>query len=398
MSVFSRLFAQSNSEPAAVQRKSVPSWLEGAQASAQAFVYGTAKPVWSQRNYQRFADEAYRRNVIAHRAVSLIADAVASVPWQVNAVAPAQGNLAAQTLLSRMNPLQTRRSFIRDTVSYQLIGGNAWLLAVGPSGQAPSELHLLRPDRVQVVPGVNGLPKAYQYTVEQKTEVFPVDPVTGLSKMLHLKQFHPYDDWLGLSPVEAAAYAIDQHNQSGAWNQALMQQGARPSGALVVQQKDGGGVLSDEQFARLKQQVDAEFSGASNAGRPIILEGGLDWKEMALSPKEMDYIEGKHAAARDIALAFGVPPQLLGIPGDNTYANLAEARLALWEQTVLPHLQMMLDTLVPWVNRLCAAAVEVTPDADDIPALVPRRESLWQRVKDADFLSDEEKRAMLGIA
>ncbi len=397
MSMFGRLFAQSKSH-AAPQHKAAPDWLAGAQASAQAYVYGTGQPVWMARNYARFAEEAYRKNVIAHRAVSLIAQAVASVPWRVNVIAPAEGNRAAEKLLMRAKPGQSRQAFVRDAVAYQLIGGNAFLLNVGPKGQAPQELHLLRPDRVQVVPGSGGMPKAYQYQVERKVDVYPVDPLTGMSQVLHLKQFHPSDDWLGLSPVEAAAYAIDQHNQSGAWNQALMQQGARPSGALVVQQKDGGGVLSDEQFARLKQQVDQEFSGATNAGRPIILEGGLDWKEMALSPKDMDFIEAKHSAARDIALAFGVPPQLLGIPGDNTYANLAEARLALWEQTILPHVTMLLDALVPWVNQWCLSAVEVQPVLDELPALAPRRDSLWQRISQADFLSDDEKRSALGLA
>ena len=53
----------------------------------------------------------------------------------------------------------------------------------------------------------------------------------------------------------------------------------------------------------------------------MLLEGGLDWKSMSLSPKDMDFLEAKHSAAREIALALGVPPMLLGIPGDNTFAN-----------------------------------------------------------------------------
>ena len=77
----------------------------------------------------------------------------------------------------------------------------------------------------------------------------------------------------------------------------------------------------------------------------MVLEGGLDWKAMALSPKDMDFVELKNAAAREIALAFGVPPMLLGIPGDNTYANLAEANRALWRQTVIPLVRRVADDL-----------------------------------------------------
>ena len=57
----------------------------------------------------------------------------------------------------------------------------------------------------------------------------------------------------------------------------------------------------------------------------VLLEGGLDWREMSINPKDMDFIESKNSAAREIALAFGVPPQLLGINGDSTYSNMQEA-------------------------------------------------------------------------
>ena len=125
------------------------------------------------------------------------------------------------------------------------------------------------------------------------------------------------------------------HNAASAWNKALLDNAARPSGALVYKGENGAN-LSEEQFERLRDELAANFSGAANAGRPLLLEGGLTWQTMSLSPKDMDFIELKHGAAREIALAFGVPPMLLGIPGDNTYANYREANLAFWRQTVLP--------------------------------------------------------------
>lgn len=131
------------------------------------------------------------------------------------------------------------------------------------------------------------------------------------------------------------------HQQSSYWNHLLLQNGARPSGALIV--KDSNGYLSDEQFERLQTQLSEKFSGNSNAGKPLLLEGGLGWQEMSINPKDMDFIESKNSAAREIALAFGVPPQLLGINGDNTYSNMQEARLALWEETLIPLLDKIAD-------------------------------------------------------
>jgi phage portal protein BeeE len=65
----------------------------------------------------------------------------------------------------------------------------------------------------------------------------------------------------------------------------------------------------------------------------------------------MDFIEAKNAASRDIALAFGVPPMLLGIPGDNTYANYAEANRAFYRLTVLPLVNRTADAFAGWLGE-----------------------------------------------
>lgn len=154
--------------------------------------------------------------------------------------------------------------------------------------------------------------------------------------------------------------------------------------------------MSPEQFERVKREMEVAFSGAANAGRPMLLEGGLDWKAMSLTPAEMDFVGLKAAAAREIALAFGVPPMLMGLPGDNSYANYREANRALWRQTILPLVTKICSGLSQglqgWWPELCLRA-----DLDAVPALSEERSALWERVAAADFLSAEEKRAMLGI-
>jgi len=251
---------------------------------------------------------------------------------------------------------------------------------------------------VQVIAGKGVTPSAYRYTVDDKAVDFPVDKISGRSRVLHLKNFHPTNDWYGLSPIEAAAYSIDQHNQSSHWNQALMQNGARPSGALVVRSEQGGGVLSEEQYQRVKLQIDEQFTGPANSGRPLLLEGGLEWREMSLSPKDMDFIQSKNSSARDIALAFGVPPQLLGIPGDNTYSNLQEARISFWEQTVLPMVSNTAESLNHWLLPLFGEGLELTPNTDDVLPLAIRNQAIWDRVEKATFLTESEKRAAVGYS
>lgn len=371
---------------------------------SRTYMVAPGQPVWMDRDYRQFAREAFVKNVIAHRAVTMVAEAAGSVAIRLfsrptRMSAPQEIRLhPVLTLLSQPNPSQSQRAFFTSLMHYRLIAGNAYVHAVGPEGAPPQELHILRPDRVTIIAGKGGVPSGYRYTVGETVRTYPVNRVTWHSRILHLKHFHPLNDWYGLSPVESAAYSIDQHNMSGAWNQALLQNGARPSGALVVKPEAApGGRLSEEQYHRLKNQIDEQFSGPANAGRPLLLEGGLDWKELSLSPKDMDFMESKHSAARDIALAFGVPPQLLGIPGDNTYSNLQEARLALWEQTVLPLVEETLDSLSRWLEIVLGGNFDMRPDISGISALTERNKLLWERVSHANFLTDDEKRAMVGV-
>ena len=259
----------------------------------------------------------------------------------------------------------------------------------------PVELFALRPERVSVVAGEDGWPRAYRYRLADRTLEIACEDEAGWLEIVHLRSFHPGDDHYGAGGLAAADQAIAIHNAASGWNRALLENAARPSGALVYETGDGAG-LSTEQYERLQSELAAAYQGEGNAGRPMLLEGGLSWQSMALSPADMDFATLKSAAARDIALAFGVPPMLLGLPGDNTYANYREANRALWRLTLLPLAEKILaglsEGLSPWFPEATLAV-----DPDRIPALSEDRERLWAQVKDADFLTAAEKRALLGL-
>ncbi|NDG05306.1 MAG: phage portal protein, partial [Alphaproteobacteria bacterium] len=225
-----------------------------------------------------------------------------------------------------------------------------------------------------------------------------VDQINGRSDILHLKNFHPTDDWYGLAPLEAALLAIDQHNAASQWNMAMLNNGARPSGALVYAPKEGPGTLTEDQVQRLKNELEENYQSSRNTGRPLLLEGGLDWKPLSLSPQEMDWLKGRDMASRDIALAFGVPPQLIGVPDAQTYANYQEARLALYEDTILPLAYRLMGALGAWLTDLFHEELTLTIDADAIAALTARRDTLWEKLRRADFLTLNEKRAALGYS
>jgi HK97 family phage portal protein len=190
---------------------------------------------------------------------------------------------------------------------------------------------------------------------------------------------------------------VDVHNSASRWTKALLDNAARPSGAIVYKGVDGQGSLSQDQYERLVSEMESLHQGARNAGRPMLLEGGLDWKPMGFSPSDMEFLKTKEAAAREIAVAFGVPPMILGIPGDATFANYQEANRAFYRLTVLPLAARVLGALANWLEDFSGEKLELRPDADQVPALSAERDAQWARVAGAEFLTAEEKRRLLGL-
>jgi HK97 family phage portal protein len=353
------------------------------------------RAAWSPRDYGALTREGYASNAVANRCVRLIAEAAAAVPLRIEGEGRAAGTV--RTLLAQPNPDQTGVELLETFHGHLQVAGNAYLeMAQGYDG--PSGLFVLRPDRVRVMPGPKGWAEAWEYRNGSDRRVIERDRASGKSPVLHLKLFHPGDDHYGLPPLEAAARAVDIHNAGGAWAKALLDNAARPSGALVVTSRDGSDSrLTEAQYQRLKDELETLHAGPANAGRPLLLEGGLDWKPMGHSPAEMDFIAARREAAREIALAFGVPPMMLGLPGDNTYANYREANLAFYRQTILPLARKTSAALAAWLGPWLGSGFAILPDEDALPALAEERLTRWKRIGEAPFLTRAEQRAMLGL-
>lgn len=338
------------------------------------------------RSYEAQVREAYLGNPVAQRAVRLVAESVAWAP--VYALDGEAGGAASASALGLVTP-----ALLDSAASQLLLHGNAFVQILQGADAAPAELFALRPERVTVEADTGGWPEAYVYRAgEVKTRLAARDPL-GRPALVHVKAMNPLDDHYGLGCLGAAAGAVAIHNSATRWNKALLDNAARPSGALSV---EGEGALAADQYERLREELELQFAGPANAGRPLLLEGGLKWQAMSLTPADMDFAGMKAAAAREIALAFGVPPMLLGLPGDSTYANYREANRALWRLTVLP----LADRLLGSIAAALAAwwpGLKLRPDVDQITALAEDRERLWAQVSAADFLSREEKREMLGF-
>ncbi len=338
-----------------------------------------------QFDYNAAIRSGFVANPIAQRAVRIVAEGVGRAPLSVS----------DDRLSTLVNATSAGQPLIETLAAQLLLHGNGYVQILKDGSGTPVELFALRPERMSVVAGADGWPCAYEYRVGTGKLTIGLEDDNGWSEIVHIKALHPSDDHYGAGALSAANQAIAIHNAASQWNRSLLENAARPSGALVYDVADGTSLTAD-QFERLKSELAAAYGGQGNAGRPMLLDGGLKWQSMALSPADMDFAELKSAAARDIALAFGVPPMLLGLPGDNTYANYREANRALWRLTLLPLADKLLSALceglAPWFPD-----ARLSVDLDQVTALSEDRERLWKQVSEAEFLSESEKRAMLGL-
>lgn len=358
----------------------------GRKTSNVFFSYqGVSDPQWTPCRYDTISENAFQKNAIAFRAINLISRGIASIPMSVKNHHDKSENLELTNLLNRPNENQSRGMFFESLVNYLLISGNAFIYW-GENG----DLNCLRTDRIRVVPNASKTAvESYQYDVDTSTFIL------SRNDILHLKLFNPLNDWYGLGPLQVASRSIDQHNAISDHNLAVLQNGGRPSGCLMV--KNGTENLSDEQREQLREDIKNAYAGSSNAGKMMVLEGCFEWKEMGFSPKDLDFSGGKNISSREIALALGVPPSMVELCENSNFGSYKESRLHLWEDTILPIGELVRLELSNWFSKKIGTPVEIVFNLDAIHALTSKREILWQKISDANFLTTNEKREILGF-
>lgn len=215
-----------------------------------------------------------------------------------------------QTLFSRgPNRRQTPFEFLQLAIVHKLLYGNFYALVVRTAGQIV-EIWPLNPRRMQVEELDNGV-IFYKYQMPKgELSTFREDEilhVRGMSK----------DGLLGQSTAYAASEDAGLSMRMRTFAGSLFRNGLRPSGVYTVPE-----FLSPEKTASLTSMLDAYLSGAENAGRTLLLQGGATWAKVSLDADEAQYIEGRQFTRSQIAMFFGVPPQFLGdLAGSTTWGS-----------------------------------------------------------------------------
>lgn len=357
--------------------------------------YYRHRPIWTPKEFIRLADEGYRNNIYVYSCVKKIAQSCAGIPWLLykkpttkNGKIEEIENHPLLDLWNNPNPMQSREQFVENAIAYLMIAGNSYIEQI-KLNNLPKEIYTLRPDRMVIIPGDSKrYVKGYVYVVGNDKATFQAEDI------LHLLMFDPLNDWLGMSPLYAASQSLDQNNASRAWNVSLLQNGGQPSGVLKTHPQTKS--LTDQQFNRLTKKWQERYSGADSAGLPIILEGGLDWQSLSMTAQDMAWVEGIKMSAKEIAIAYGVPPELLGDTSNKTYNNYKEARKAFYEETILPLMDWFRGEINGFLTDQYDENLYLDYDKDGIEALQEDREALWQRIDNSTELTINEKRLAKG--
>ena len=228
------------------------------------------------RSYEAQVRAGYVENAVAQRAVKLVAESVADAP--LAASSPALLALVAPRLLEAV-------------AAYVLLHGNAFVQVLDDGRGGVGELFALRPERVSIEPDANGWPAAYRYKVADR--IMRLSPDGPRPEVIHLKAFSPVDYHLGLGCLGAASGAIAIHNAAAQWNKALLDNAARPSGALVYDPGDGS-ALAPAQFD-LPDPAFAEF-GDDRTRLPI--DGAHHDARAVPAPREQVAFRNRRATQR----------------------------------------------------------------------------------------------------
>ena len=368
---------------------------------------------WKTRQY---ALEGYRRNVIAFRCIEEIARAASDIiitPTLNGEPLEEGSNDDFRRLFDMPSPMMEGSTLVGHMMRSYLWSGNVYLVGIDgvfnpstgrydvdtsvPSRKLPASLQMLKPYEVHVKTYSGNDYKVERYEHKPDDDGvqrnYPVDPVTNLSRICHIHTYNPNNPCIGMSPLEAAAYNLDIHNKGSRWNISLLDNSCAPSGIFKTEQP-----LTPDAISRFITQIKDFFSGSKNAGRTMVLEQGLEYQQLGLSPKDMDFISSLDTSARNIASAFGVPFALI-LPESSTYNNQRDARVSLYENTVIPVLSDILDGFAAWVSTITGKNYGFDIDLDSISALEEKRQIRFDRMAtmvQTGILTANEAREELG--
>ena len=278
-------------------------------------------------------------------------------------------NGALYDLMRRVNPHWTFRRLLRMTEQSLCAYGQAfWVLESGraqrPTSRTaqPREIWWAHPSRMRIIPDAKEYIKGYVYSDTSGEIAFARDEV------IWFKYDNPQNEFSGLSPIGAARMAIETANGALRSNRQIFDAGMQIAG--IVAPADKAQTMSREQAEAVASMLDRRFRGADKAHRVAVLSQPVAFQSLSLTPKDAEFLELLKWGTREVAMVYGVPPEVIGDHEHATYSNVDAAEKALWWDTLIPEAMMIADELTEQLVPLFGAEADLIEfDTSEIDTL-----------------------------
>jgi HK97 family phage portal protein len=238
-------------------------------------------------------------------------------------------------LLANPNPFQTGEDLIEITEQHKKLAGNAFWLIIRDGSGLPQTIWPAMPWEVKIIPHPVEFIAGYEYQTPGGERI-PFAP----EDVIHFKSGHPYNRYRGMGVVAAAARAIDTDTHAQESNRRLFSQGGIPDLVLTAEEP-----LDDQSFRRLKQEWESSYAGSQNAHKTAILEGGVKPEKLNISPRELEFLEGRRFNRDEILAMFNLAADNLGIT-ENSNRAVAEAQdYRLAKRVTRPEMKSITSTI-----------------------------------------------------
>ncbi len=362
------------------------------------------KPQWETPNYRKYNLQAYQRNALLFSCIREISTSISEAKAQVVAV---DDNLTMEipdhpltTLLSRPNDFTTGFEFWEALLTMMLIDGNGFVFKVRGENDAISELFVLRPDWVALVPEKDGA-RSYIYSVGgDQTNRLPI----AQEDMIHFKYgVDPLDsDGRGISPTKLAFQNTLLDNDVTDFMKVFFDNAAVPSGIIKLHRR----ITDRREARRIQAQWQERYQGIRGWHAPAVMDEDADFERLGLNFEQLQMEAIRNVPESRICSAFQVPPILVGANVGllrSTYSNYESARSSFWEETLAPMYEMLAqrmshDLLIEFPG---SEITRVQFDLSGVSALQKKATDIWERsvlAIGAGFLTVNEARRTIGMS
>ena len=343
-------------------------------AISDMYISKLGQPVYTTWTVRKAVNEGYKINGWVYRAVYLKAKAISSVPWVVvnNEGEHIEGHYLSQ-LLSNPNPHISRQDLFELMTSWLELAGNSYLNKV-KSANRTSELWPISPDRLHPIPSKDITEWMAGYALDESRK-----PDFEPEEIIHHKYFNPANPLLGISPLEAAAKAVDTDVDQQDWNKAAMQNRGVLDGVFAFERE----FQSQKDTNDVAEALNERYAGKNNARRIGVVGSNAKYYRTALSPVELYFMESRKFNREEIFIIFGVPPVYAGVSDNSTFNNYQTSELIFWFSTIIPLLDDLRDTFNFSFSDELGQNEKISYDLNNIPAI---RKALYDKTETAEKL------------